>query len=96
MSDLILNVKSTKQFVFNPNKLTIRTIGTDITNGKAIVYFELVETSIDNSRYISREWVDRGNVEVPLALLAGVTDGQGNIVPAVVNQFLTAFNLELA
>ncbi|MCZ2338181.1 MAG: hypothetical protein LC127_08255 [Chitinophagales bacterium] len=95
MSDLIINVKSTKQFVFNPNKLTIRTVSTDIPNGTAIIFYELVETSIDNTRYISRSWTDSGNVQVPLALLAGATDGQGNLNPAVINQFLTAFNLEL-
>ena len=96
MADLIINVKCTKQFVFNPNKLIVRTLSTDIPAGTAVIYYELSETSIDNTRYISREWVDRGNVTVPLALLAGATDGQGNLNPAVINQFLTAFNLELA
>lgn len=95
MSDLILNVQQTQPFDFSPNQLTIRTISTDVPAGTAVVYYELIQSGLDNSRYISREWVDRGNVTVPLALLAASTDGQGNINPAVVNQFLAVFHLEL-
>lgn len=94
MADLILNVVPTQQFVFTPNSLVIRVISTDIGNGTASVYFELTDTNLDNSRYNSREWVDRGNVTVPLALLAAVRDNEGNIDPVVVNQFLTAFHLQ--
>lgn len=94
MADLILNVQQTQAFDFNPNKLTIRTISTDIPNGTAVVYYELIQSGLDNSRYISREWIDRGNVTVPLALLAAATDG-GNINPTVVNQFLSVFHLQL-
>lgn len=93
--DLKLNVRPSKQFAFIPDELIIRTISTDIAAGKATVYYELRETTLDNSRYISREWVDKGNVEVPLALLAGATDANGNLNPAVINQFLAAFNLSL-
>lgn len=95
MADLKLNVRPTKTFNFVPDELIIRTVSTDIAAGTAVVYFELKETTLDNSRYITREWVDKGNVEVPLELLAGATDANGNLNPAVINQFLAAFNLSL-
>jgi hypothetical protein len=93
--DLKLSVTPTNNFNFVPDELIIRTVSTDIAAGKATIYYELKETTLDNSRYISREWVDKGNVEVPLALLAGATDANGNINPAIINQFLAAFNLSL-
>lgn len=94
--DLKLNVTPTKQFVFAPDELIIRTISTDIAAGKATIYYELRESTLDNSRYISREWIDKGNVEVPLALLAGATGANGSINVEVINQFLAVFNLQLS
>ena len=95
MSELNLKVKSTKQFVFNPDQLTIRTISADIANGTSQVYFELKETGLDNSRYDAREWVDKGNVTVPINLLAGARNEDGTLNNAVINTFLAVFNLEI-
>lgn len=95
MADLILKVRPTKTFEFTPNELVVRTIATDIAGGNAVSYYELKDTTLDNSRYISRDWSDKGNVNIPLALLANATDGNGNINETVVNMFLAAFNLEL-
>lgn len=95
MKEIKLKVKSKKQFIFNPNELTIRTIGADIENGISQVYFELKETGIDNSRYISREWIDKGNVSVPITLLAGARNQDGTLNNTVINMFLAAFNLEI-
>ena len=55
MTDLKLNVSPTKTFNFAPDELIIRTVSTDIAAGTAVVYFELKETTLDNSRYITRE-----------------------------------------
>lgn len=95
MSELKLKVKSTKQFVFNPNELMIRTIGADIENGTSQIYFELKESEIDNSRYDTREWVDKGNVTVPISILAGARNEDGTLNIGVINAFLSVFNLEI-
>lgn len=95
MSDLILKVKPTKQFVFTPDKLLIRTLSADIPAGNSVNYFELTESTLDNSRYISREWVDKGNVQLPIEALVNVRNPDGTINIEVANQFLAAFNLEI-
>jgi hypothetical protein len=95
MSDLILKVKPTKQFVFTPDKLIVRTLSANIPAGTSVNYFELSDSTLDNSRYISREWVDKGNVEIPLNLLVSAVNPDGTINVEIANQFLAVFNLEI-
>lgn len=93
--DAILNVRTKKEFVFNPNKLLIRVIGTDIVTKKAQCYYELIEEGLSTEGRTSREWVDRGNVELPLdAVSNAFVNGVPN--PQIVNAILANFNLELA
>jgi len=96
MADIVINVQPTKEFVFNPNQLTFRVIETNPVEKTATVYFELKETGLPTDRYIAREWVDKGNVKLPLELLNNAYDAEGNIIPAIANQFLSVFNLQVA
>lgn len=96
MSELLINVQPTTQFVFEPTKLMIRVISTDIVNKKAICYFELKEDLETNPKYISREWVDKGNVELPLDALNNAYNSDGTMNEALVNQLLATFNLQVA
>ena len=96
MQNAILNVVTKKDFVFRPNKLLIRVIDANIVARTAKVYYELTEDGISTEGRESREWVDRGNIEVPLDAIAGAFNNQGQPNAAIINMILQNFNLELA
>jgi hypothetical protein len=96
MQDAILNVKTKKDFIFNPNNLKIRVVSTDIVAKTAQVYYELTETGISSEGRQSREWMDKGNVTIPLDVIAGAFNQGGVPNQTVINAILANFNLELA
>lgn len=94
MSTLKLNVKTTKQFIFEPNKLELNVISSDIKKGTSVVFYKLIEEGLNKQGYIAREWTDNGNVEIPSSALAeAYIDGELNIL--LLNQILAPFNLEI-
>lgn len=94
--DTIINVTPTEEFIFNPDKLLIRVIGTDIVNKTAQVYYELTESNIGTAGRSNREWVDRGNVQLPLEVVAGAYNSDGTPNQQVIDAILANFNLQLA
>lgn len=99
MSDLKIAVQPTKTLEFTPNQLIIRVVNQDIVTGMSLVYFELRDFNLDNSRYETRDWIDKGTVWMPTqALLDAVDNSDPNnpiINEAYTDQLLAAFNLEI-
>lgn len=82
-------------FKFTPDTLVFNVISTDVLAGTSVVYYRLYYSGpIDKTKYISRNWIDEGNIVIPtVALVAASTDGQLN--KDVVNSILASFNLAL-
>jgi len=95
MSELILSVEPSKDFVFKPNMLEVKIRETNLVAGTVTIDFLLKETTLDNSRYVSREWVDKGTITASLNLIANARNEDGTLNAAVINQFLSVFNLQL-
>lgn len=94
--DTIINVTPTEEFVFNPDKLLIRVISTDIVNKTAQIYYELTESNIGITGRTNREWVDRGNAQLPLDVVAGAYNADGTPNQQVIDAVLANFKLQLA
>lgn len=94
MSDLTIPVKSAG-FLFNPTELMVRVIGQNVPAKETFAYFELKDGSLDNSRYINREWVDKGNVNLPSTAFVAAFKEDGSINVPVMNAVLAAFNLQV-
>jgi hypothetical protein len=90
--ELPVRVTTSAPFSFNPNKLSVRVTATDIKTGIAQVEYELEDTTLPTDRYVSRSWVDRGVVQVPLAFLSSIAPN-GVLNANAVNQFIAGFNL---
>ena len=81
-------------FTFTPNQLILRPLSQDILLSTSLLYFESVDTTLDNSRYISRNWCMRGSMVAPTALLVQAVNN-GVINTSVMNYYLETFNLKL-
>mgnify|MGYP000020266470 CR=1 FL=1 len=94
MSELILKVKTIPDsgFTFNPTSLYLKVIETDILSGYATVYYELSEKEYDINKYLTREWVDRGNIKIPISLISNVSNN-GQLDVNLLNQIIGTFNL---
>lgn len=95
MQDILFNVQSTFPFEFNPNKLMIKVISTDIVSKTAQVSYELIEEGLATQGRISRQWIDKGIVEVPLDIITNAYNQDGTPNITVINGILANFNLTL-
>lgn len=103
MADVILDVQilnveeEASVFLFTPNKLFTRVEGLFENDPNfAVLYYELFnDAPINGEKYISREWVDKGRVKLPMAALQAANFG-GDLNEAAVNQILSSFNLKYA
>lgn len=95
MSDTILQVRSTKQFIFDPSKLIIRVIGSDLNNRTATIYYELIDESLAATGRTSLEWADKGNMVIPIDIIAGAFNPDGTPNKTIITAVLSQFNLEL-
>lgn len=95
MQQVTIAVKTKKDFIFNPNKLMIRIISTDIVLKTAEVYYELTEDGITTAGRNAREWVDKGNVTLPLNVISNAYNADGTPNPQIINAILNQFNLEI-